>query len=914
MFSSKRKKIGKQKIQGTMIASPFEDALDLITTVRLELRGQRVGAFYLQKSNGAQVWVFGWTLRPLHSSLRQEEVDAVFDKLESGLKDLPPAEHVTFQMGSFSGDYERQEQMAALVQECPSADYRFLMLSEQARIREITDIGIRKPKFWHVYITYTVEPDVKGDDWVEKTISRTEQAFSAMAGTAAQRKEQMLHTAMIKAFDEGYCRYQQFLSNKLGLDVRPMSEDALWQHLWRRFNGNTPRPLPQLLIVGEKTLREEISSTIHAHTRLLESGAPEASEEWVCLTSRIWDAESQQEKLVQDYIGVLTLLDKPGGWTSKWQQLRSIWEILSRPDVRETEIFCELTRGNDDVMKNIVQRVGKQASVVTEKTKTDVVARVKMRRSEDAQEKLYDGELGVYEAVVILVHRPTTQQLNDACRQMESFFRRPALVQREKLYAWKIWLQTLPIVAESLLLKPFERRVVFLSGETIGLLPLVGTKVGDRQGVEFICEEGGSPFLIDPFSKHEAIGIFSTTRGGKSVLFGRWFLEFLVRGYPVVGIDFPKPDGTSTFTDFTRFVGGSYFDIARESNNLMEKPDFTSLNLTEKQVETRTSDWVGFLQGALQTMILGKLSDPLLEQSVRSVVVIALDKFLQDEGIINRYEMARLGGLGSMAWQEVPTIEDFQRFVSIDDIGVNADDDSARRAVNLIRLQLSYWMRSAAGKAISRPSSFRTDSQLLVFALTNLGNDAEAGVMALSAYGAALRRALSSEVSGFFCDESPILFEYPEIANMIGRLFANGEKAGLRPFLSAQDPDTIANSPAGKKIFQNMTTKCMGRILPAATESFTRILQFPEEVVRRAAAEAFFPDPNGIYSKWFIEQRSRLTEARFYPGTRLLGVVANNRDEQSARDRAFAKYPNNKYQAVAHFSEELVASMRMRVD
>jgi hypothetical protein len=52
-----------------------------------------------------------------------------------------------------------------------------------------------------------------------------------------------------------------------------------------------------------------------------------------------------------------------------------------------------------------------------------------------------------------------------------------------------------------------------------------------------------------------------------------------------------------------------------------------------------------------------------------------------------------------------------------------------------------------------------------IFALRNLSNDEDAAILSLSAYSAALRRALASPASIFFIDESPILFEFDAIAD-----------------------------------------------------------------------------------------------------------------------------------------------------
>ena len=133
---------------------------------------------------------------------------------------------------------------------------------------------------------------------------------------------------------------------------------------------------------------------------------------------------------------------------------------------------------------------------------------------------------------------------------------------------------------------------------------------------------------------------------------------------------------------------------------------------------------------------------------------------------------------------------------------------------------------SRVGKAISRPSSFPSNAQLLVFALRNLSNENEAAILSLSAYSGAVRRSLESPKSIFFIDESPILFPYPTISRLIGRLCAIGAKAGIRVFLSGQDPDTTMNSVAEQQILQNMNTQLIGQIQPLAIKSFVRLLHY----------------------------------------------------------------------------------------
>jgi hypothetical protein len=213
------------------------------------------------------------------------------------------------------------------------------------------------------------------------------------------------------------------------------------------------------------------------------------------------------------------------------------------------------------------------------------------------------------------------------------------------------------------------------------------------------------------------------------------------------------------------------------------------------------------------------------------------------------------------------------------------------------------------GKSISRPSTFRTDAQLLVFALANLSNDEDAAILSLSAYSAALRRALASSASIFFIDESPILFQYDAISQLVARLCANGAKAGVRVILSGQDPNSIANSLGGPKIFQNMTTRLVGRIQPTAVDSFVEILKYPKEIIARNASESFFPKKEGIYSQWLVDELGTFTHARFYPAYQLLAAVANNPHEQLARTAAMRRHAD-KFVGLNEFSRELVSSIR----
>ena len=911
-------KIGKKSVANVAGSSlrltPFEDALHLATMLKISLDGRDVGGYILNKANKKDsfCFVFGFDCRGIHTTLRPEQIDTICNNIEAGLKDIPGGEKLTFHLGSFTSETRRQQELASLVKQAASPNIKYLLMAERARIRELTKSGIRKPKFLRIYVTFTVEPDsTNTEDWIERLLAKGEKWWSNFKGDLSSSQHQRIETIVRSAYKQGFRRWEQLLSNKMGLDIKPMNANQLWAEIWRRFNDTQPIDIPQLVTLDENGLHEQVYSdlastkllidNLHSTTLLMEKDVPCADRSWVNVNNR--------------YVGALTFLEKPGGWQNKSSQLRYLWELLARETVVDTEVFCQLTAANPAIVKTTLQRVLKQSNMTArlaeEKSKTiDVGAQLKLKKSVAAQEQIYEGAVPIYTSVVMLVHRDTVEKLDEAARYIENSFQRPAQVIRETEYAWKIWLQTLPIVWEGLLAKPFNRRQLYLTNEVPGLIPLVKTREGDGKGFELIAEEGGTPIQLDLFNQHKNLALFATTRAGKSVLVSGILTQALAHNIPVIALDFPKPDGTSTFTDYTEFMEdwGAYFDISKQSNNLFEQPDLRALSYEEQK--DRFGDYVAFLESALMTMILGSSGESqLLTQTVRSVINLALNAFFSDEGIRKRYENAINDGFGSVAWQKTPTLKDFLTFCSPEHLNLETQGGRIEDALSQIDLRLRFWLSSRVGQAICAPSSFPTDAQLLVFALRNLSDSEDAAVLSLSAYSAALRRALSSPASIFFIDEAPILFEFDQISDLVGRICANGAKAGIRVILSAQDPDTIAKSKASSKILQNLTTRLIGRIQPVAVDSFESILKYPRDIISRNASESFFPKKEGVYSQWLLDDNGIYSFCRYYPGYEQLAVVANNPNEQTARNQ-FMETHEDKYEAISAFARHLVASLK----
>lgn len=899
-LKKKSQKIGRRKLE----LKPFEDELALSAIAQIKLWGWDVGAYVLSQNDSSSQqrlkYIFGFDCKGIHSGLPSDQVDKVFDNLEAGLKDLPQGERLTFHLAAFSSDKERQQQLASLVENAPSEELKFLLTGERARIQQLARRGLREPKFLRIYVSYTVEPGAHGThDLIEKVLARGVKFWRSFKGESQQFHAKQLREVTEKAFKDGWQRWFNLLTNSMGLQVLPMKSVEMWEVLWNRFNTTKAPAIPQLLVLDQKGLREEVNTETHPATLLIADKPPVADRQWVNVKGR--------------YVSSLTFLSKPGGWSSKLTQLRYLWDIIARDEITDTEIFCQLTPANQTIVKTNTQRLMKQSNVIAitagQKKSIDVAAQIKVKRMVQATEQMYEGDCAIRASVVILVHRRTPEALQSSTSYLAAFFKSPARVVWEKEYSWRLWLDTLPIVWNQQLTRPFDRRQTYFTSEVLGLTPLVCTRTTDTQGLELIAEDGGTPLFVDLFTQHQNLGIFATTRAGKSVLVSGILTQALARGWPVVALDFPKEDGTSTFSDYTYFMEerGAYFDISKQSNNLFEIPDLRKLpNEVQKE---RLEDYKDFLLSALLTMVVGKSLDGLLNQTTRSCLLRFLNVFFKDEQILNRYNEAIDGGFGSVAWQNIPTLKDFYTFCTIENLAVKSAQGDIRRALQQIQLSLKSWLESRVGRAISEPSSFRTDAQLLVFALRNLSNDDDAAVMSLAAYSAAKRRTLEYPDSILFLDEGPILFQYQDVARMIGRQCANGAKSGVRVIITGQDPNTIANSVAGPQIIQNLSVRLVGRIQPGAIEFFETIFRYPKEIIALNATEAFFPKATGIYSRWLLDTKGFYTVCRYYPSHVGLAVVANNPEEQVARSWFLDKYAD-KYEAISLFAEFLIRWIR----
>lgn len=771
------------------------------------------------------------------------------------------------------------------------------MISKQRSTRDLTQQGERQLKQIFLFATYTLSLGEQDKDYLERLIAWLIQQYDALKGLKESRDRAYYQQLLTQAFSDGYLHWEQQLNTRMGLQAVPLNAEQLWCYLWEQFNTLEAPPLPQCLILDERSLSEEINEAQHAVSVLVrgEKGHPthpKANREWI--------------RVKKKYVGAIALESKPIGFVSPAHQLYYLWQVFAQ--IPDCECVCELSAADRTMTRITLQRLTRQSYTAMHRATlfkdVDVASQVRAKKGVEAQEKMVEGALPIWVSIVAFVHRDDRKSLAEACQKLTHLFPQGELI-RETEIAWLLWVRSLPIVDDWLLKD--GRRQLYLTNEAIGLMPLACTKAIDTEGLELIAHPGHSPIYLDFVNKHRGIFIFGQTRSGKSVLAAEIFMWAIANGMNVISLDYPKPDGTTTYTDLVKFYGeaGAYFDIGSESNNLFQIPDVRHLPLPQQK--ERLDDYKEFLVKALDTMVMGVETEGRLGKQVHTILWQVLAAFFEQPQIQARYDRAFESGFGSDAWFEMPTLIDFVKFIRQFDLGV--ESASASEAIATILLELQGWLTSRVGKAISQPSTIRTDAQLTVFALRNVGDNIEAAVLALSAQSLAFRKALEVTDSLLAIDESPILFKYQGIAQIIGQVCANGAKSGIRPLIIGQDPDTIANSIAGSQILQNLNTRLIGAIQPNAIASYQKLFGYAPDHLMPNTDESFRTDPSRLCSHWLLDADARLVRCSHHPSPELLAAVANNQKEQRARQRVLRHY-DDKFEGYAAYAQLYVDALQ----
>lgn len=873
--------MAKVKTKKTKIEfSGFEDEIHLSEFIDFDLE-HHVGAFILQKeAEDRRVFRFGFETPGIHSSLDEKRFLQAFQDLENGMKRLPFAENITFVISSFSESQTRIRQLNRLLLKNGNPGIRLLLESEKDKAREMERKGLRQPKTLRIYCTYTPDRtfERKGKGWQDSFFKNLldvkDKAQKRLNPIAFERDIKAL---FVEVYQSGFMAWKRHIQERMGLIVNPLTADDLWAELWHKFSDQPPPPIPQVIRVKEDpTDRTGIgihytidpNSTVSAATVLTRHGLPIDDDKWVKIKDR--------------YVGVLTFIDKPGDFESERSQLSYLWNVLSRDDAGDMEMICQFKVDSEQAARRSLQRISAQSDSKQKSIRhgSDRMAARKGELAQDAEDALIEGDIPLSVGVGILIYRDAIRKLDETCATIASQFHSPAWVAREEKIAWRVWAQTLPTRVDRLLHRAmYNRTKTYRISESMAFVPIFKSGTPDLEGVELHTEDGSSVFInLFDFGNPLNMALFASTRSGKSVLVASFLLQALAHNIPIIAMDYPKGDGSSTFSDFTQLMGedGAYYNIAEQCNNIFEQPDLREIDPDKRKVHQ--AQFVSSLKHIVLSLV-GKSGDSTLDSDVKSELLPLVSEFLEREDIQDRYDAANNAGHGTEAWENSPTLHDFKAFVP-----TQADSESTQKAFDYIHRRLRYWLKSDIADAIAKPSTFKADAKLIVFALTNVHDDEDAAILGLAAYSAAIRRSLSYPASIFFIDESPILFEFPMISKLIASLTANFGKSGGRVILTAQTVGAIAKCGHADQILGNCKVKLVGCIEPGQEESFVKYLKMDEAQATLCSSEKFIRKRGQDWTNWMLSYGGKMYRVRFYAGEKLLYSVANNPTEQQTRE------------------------------
>jgi hypothetical protein len=870
-----------------------------IGMVSIRIDGQDIGGLLCKKGESSYRLQFGFTCQGIPASLTEIDADAIWDKIDGGFKELPANEVLTIRLKSTSNDLPQQLRLSKLREKLKNnnpvaaqLDTELLdamLVSRKNRLRELTKQGDYQPKSLTLFGSHTTDSNEEYADGIEKVLAWGVKFFRK---NITNEHNTMVYDhlcgVILDAYGRGYKNWEAILNDKCGLAVTPMTVEELWEYVWSRFNDTPPIKIPGYLVFDKDGLGEVSNDDLSLISALMETEASIP----VATRSHVYHRGA--------YEAVMIMSGKPKGWTSVAAHLRYFWGAIA--DLPDVELITQVRLGNQATLENNLVRQTKQAvgrsNAAAAQNTVSARASVDLVDSIEAQQALYGGSVALKISPVAIIRRKSLKDLRNDCQTFRAKFFRPATWVREMDYCWIPWMQTFTGMRYDLLnTEPYNRQMNCLTGEIHGLVPLTTVASKDKSGVELISTEGKSPVYVNIFGDEARhMGIYGSQRSGKSVLAEAFILEALANGMPVSIIDYPRSDGSGTFSEFVPLLGGSYFSPTNQCLNIFELPKLKGM--PKKEQGERLVDFQENLLEMIREMVQG-------DSETRTLLSTILEQFFADPTIKQRYFQANKDGFGSVAWASMPTLRDFVTYCSPARIGLAKATPEIIRILEKVQTSLNGWISGRIGNAISNPSTIPLDNSLFAVALTQLNNVDDSKILAMAINLLILRRQLSYPKSVTVFDESPILFEFDAIAAQIGRMTANGAKAGSRVLILAQEARSIARSKAGSKVLANLGITLIGRVEKAGVEAFVELFSIPIEIVRICASKSFERVKGRFCSQFLLLDGDVRIFCGYHPSFLELAAVANNPYESVIRQK-FIKSESSSSRALALTARELI--------
>jgi hypothetical protein len=876
----------------------IENWFDLSNVVCLRKGGHNVWAF-INFRGGITQFSFSATFLPLHEN-ETETHATTMEGLLSVLKGLEVHEKLTFSTRVFS------EVESVAIREYPNDAAKLLGINHHVHKQKLVEEKQRKQVKYRIDKTYTVDgAAIDSDNSVEKLFSKLIKQWESLFSREQYEQEYAELIAMLTSAHRAGVDFEKTLVATLKLGhVSLLTGQELWKSVSEYFSRETGA-LPYYLYVDlddpRPTLKEfnrrgeELTGTPFELTSqlLTDENFPRPHQDYIWLPGR------------QKYCAVLGFEDIPDDFATPQNKYCWLWNsLISNSQVSDYEIVTQYSYASiEGSRKSLRDYTKQQIASVNKNGQSDQVASETAQEAIEGQRMIVQGDYPVYVGTAILVYGEDLNELRDKISYISKGFIRPTKLFREADYAWRIWLQTLPIKMELLF-----RCDGFITGDyrlsvnataALGLCNLIGI-VSPPTGVEFISIRGGIPFcasLDDEFGSPRHAVVYGRTGSGKSVLVGQYLVDAAFNNHQITTMDLvnectdneDSQKTSSTYSTLIKYLGGTEFDPSQESSNLLEAPNFSGFS--DRQREERLDAFSESIEALMQALVLDGVTDTSLSTQIEFLLNPAISRFYKDPEILKRIDQAQKYGIGSQDWKGYPTLTDFYDRITYD--LVQNDDDNQRQAVNFIRSALMSWIESAMGRQIAQPSSVDFFSpSYLQFSCQKPSSEKKARILGLMVCTIAQRRALQVQRSLVFIDEFSYWGDFPGLSKYIGVQTATARKSGVSVILATQDPVIIETTAGSAKIRSNLSLRISGRTNGDDITHYQRIHRTPEHLIAQNTAATFKADNRRCTSQWLVDDDGTYTHGRYFAPPILIGLLANNRNQVTARDKFFERYEN----------------------
>jgi hypothetical protein len=943
MLTSSEKQFLKAVVTNQPAIVPAKEAIRLRATVAYDVFGNTVDCLYLETAGGKPAFVFGWKVVGKNVYDLFQTITGFYDSFETGLKSIRSYHRWKIFLGSTPTWRDRVSDLTEMLENTTNTGAQQILIDTIARTQQTTLNGQRVDNTCDIYVTYFPDKDKfsgEEDDWIEAGTKEVKSFWDDclrwcgniikidIGGSAEKAAAERIETLFKSAYIRTYEEISTIFSGAMDLPVLPMSNEQLWARLRDRVSGfpsgeSTYHVKCIIDSTGTHFVKERFIEEWAIADQLLKDAIPELEPHVVAMQR--WNPEKPRwcpdnfnpqtddygewelGDYEADYIGVL-VAKRLNTMKNEFAQIHH-WhrDLRSNPKMRGVEVCIEITASDSRIQQANAQDIFKQAQRrmkdAAKSGEYSASGVAESRQSAAALDAIYADGANVWISMVLLVHRPSLEELDLACADVIGRFKMAPLV-REFSAAQHIWLRTLPCATD--LMTNFSVAAVsvncqhlYSTREAMAFLAFCHTTGLDgTRGIELVAQDR-QPVYLDFFSP-EATGHYTISaeqRYGKSY-FGQMIAGFAVAlGQPVTFFDQPPPDGRSAIRNLCRVYGGSYIEISNgdTSYNILQIPSHllgsnSPLSSNEKQAQFNflKEHWADILKIA----IAPPTNETLLYKTSEKILNAAIALFIDNDRIRQRYKIAIDGGFSTewdSPWKKMPTLKDFREFMKPEILQSKLQymDGPVDTALKLMwtHLQEISDEKTTIGKTISRPSTVDVENTLLTaFSLEGISVDSNDGLFyCLAAYASAMQKALLYDISHIIYEELQDLIKHPGILRMAADSMTRGGKRGVRAGLITNSFTDVAESEAGNRILANLGTKIIGRISPATARSFSEHFRMPPEYF--APCTSFNTNRRDASTQWFVYNKDKSAYVNYLSPWVQAAVSGSNRPERDLLDR-----------------------------